>query len=59
MVAMAVMAASGHRLMVVVPLALGWLSWQDRRRPHNRPGIGLSVVVLVLAGLAEVVHVGL
>jgi predicted metal-binding membrane protein len=53
---MAVMAASGHRLAVVLPVA--WLSWRDRRRPHDRPGTKVSVVVLVLAGLVTLVVPG-
>jgi predicted metal-binding membrane protein len=54
---MALMAAAGHRLAVVVPVA--WLSWRDRRRPHDRPGTGVSVAVLVLAGFAVLVLLGL
>ncbi len=54
--AMAVMAAAGHPLAAVLPLA--WLSWRDRRRPHDRPGTGVSDAVLVLVGLVVVVVPG-
>lgn len=55
---MLVMTAAGHRLTVVVPLA--WLSWRDRRRPHDRPGTWVSVAVLLLVGVlaALVAHRG-
>jgi predicted metal-binding membrane protein len=45
---MAMMAVAGHQLPAVV--ALGWLSWRDRRRPHDRPGTVVSVAVLVGVG---------
>ena len=50
---MAVMTAAGHRLAVVLPVA--WLSWRDRRRPHDRPGTWVSVAVLGLVGVVAVV----
>lgn len=53
---MLVMTAAGHRLSVVVPLA--WLSWRDRRRPHDRPGTAVSVAVLLLVGLLAVLLPG-
>lgn len=53
---MVMMTAADHRLSVVLPLA--WLSWRDRRRPHDRPGTAVSVPVVVLAGLAAVVVPG-
>ena len=51
--AMAVMTAAGHQLAVVLPVA--WLSWRDRRRPHDRPGTWVSVAVLGLVGVVAVV----
>ena len=51
---MALMAVAGHHLLAVV--ALGWLSWRDRRRPHDRPGTAISVVVLV--GVSAVAVLG-
>ena len=45
---MVLMTLAAHELLVIVPLA--WLSWRDTRRPHNRPGVGTSVLVLLGAG---------
>ncbi len=45
---MAMMSVAGHHLLAVV--ALGWLSWRDRRRPSDRPGLGIAVAVLVGVG---------
>lgn len=42
---MAMMTAASHHPLAVV--ALGWLSWRDRRRPYDRPGSAISVAVLV------------
>jgi predicted metal-binding membrane protein len=42
---MALMTVASHHLLAVV--ALGWLSWRDRRRPHDRPGTAVSVGVMV------------
>ena len=49
---MAMMTVAGHHLVAVV--ALGWLSWRDRRRPADRPGTAVSVLVLVGVGLFAV-----
>jgi len=46
---MVLMTVAGHQLVVVA--ALAWLSWRDLRRPHDRPGIGVSVAVLVAAAV--------
>ena len=54
---MALMTVAGHQLVVVLPIA--WLSWRDRRRPHDRPGTRVSVAVLGLTGLVAVVAPGL
>jgi predicted metal-binding membrane protein len=51
---MAMMTVAGHQLLAVA--ALGWLSWRDRRRPHDRPGRLVSV--LVLGGVAAATLVG-
>jgi predicted metal-binding membrane protein len=53
---MVMMTAANHQLFVVLPIA--WLSWRDRRRPHDRPGTAVSVPVVVLAGLLAVVLPG-
>jgi len=45
---MLMMAVAGHSLLAV--LALGWLSWRDVRRPHDRPATASSVAVLVGVG---------
>jgi predicted metal-binding membrane protein len=48
---MAAMTAAGHEPLVVLPLA--WLTWSDRRRPHERPGTLTGLIVLLAtAGLA-------
>ena len=49
---MAMMTVAGHHLAAVV--ALGWLSWRDRRRPHDRPGTAISVMVLAGVGALTV-----
>jgi predicted metal-binding membrane protein len=51
---MAMMTVAGHQLLAVA--ALGWLSWRDRRRPHDRPG--RLVNVLVLGGVAAAALAG-
>jgi predicted metal-binding membrane protein len=53
---MVMMTAADHRLSVVLPIA--WLSWRDRRRPHDQPGTAVSVPVVVLTGLAAIVFPG-
>jgi predicted metal-binding membrane protein len=53
---MVMMTAANHQLCVVLPIA--WLSWWDRRRPHDRRGTAVSVPVVVLAGLVPVVFPG-
>ncbi|HEY0167641.1 MAG TPA: DUF2182 domain-containing protein [Jatrophihabitans sp.] len=53
---MVMMTAANHRLFVVLPIA--WLSWRDRRRPHDRPGTAVSVPVVVLTGLVAVLFPG-
>jgi predicted metal-binding membrane protein len=45
---MVLMSVAGHHLLTVVPLA--WLSWRDRRRPHDRPATASSVAVLLGVG---------
>jgi predicted metal-binding membrane protein len=45
---MVMMAVAGHHPLAVV--VLGWLSWRDRRRPHDRPGTAVSVPVLLAVG---------
>jgi predicted metal-binding membrane protein len=51
---MVMMTVAGHQVLAVA--ALGWLSWRDRRRPHDRPGRLVSV--LVLGGVAAATLVG-
>lgn len=45
---MTMMSVAGHQPVAVA--ALAWLSWRDRRRPHDRPS--RLVNALVIAGVA-------
>lgn len=52
---MTAMAATGHSLVVVVPLA--WVSWFERKRPHHKPPRAVGAIVIA-ATAATVMALG-